>query len=102
MNDDTLDKNICLGFVGAHMVLSMKLISLAFDFGSGAIIDLPNIFEFMGYSFHVGTVIFGPWVSYHEYSKSLLIEKLPLVSFTEQTSKKQNGVKLKSASPVCL
>jgi len=64
------------------MVLSMKIISLAFDFGSGAIIDLPNIFEFMGYSFHVGTVIFGPWVSYHDYSRSLLIENLPLVSVT--------------------
>ena len=67
------------------MVLSMKIISLAFDFGSGAIIDLPNIFEFMGYSFHVGTVIFGPWVSYHDYSRSLLIENLPLVSVTVQT-----------------
>ncbi|XP_070193072.1 protein-serine O-palmitoleoyltransferase porcupine-like isoform X2 [Littorina saxatilis] len=63
---------------GAQMVLSMKIISLAFDFGSGAIIDLPNIFDFMGYSFHVGTVIFGPWVSYEDYHKSLMAEKLPL------------------------
>lgn len=61
---------------GAQMVLSMKIISLAFDFGSGAIIDLPNVFEFMGYCFHVGTVIFGPWVSYGDYSRSL--EQLPL------------------------
>ena len=68
--------------LGAQMVLSMKIISLAFDFGSGAIIDLPNIFEFMGYCFHVGTVIFGPWVSYHDYSRSLLVENLPLVSVT--------------------
>ncbi|KAL8580153.1 hypothetical protein ACOMHN_043038 [Nucella lapillus] len=63
---------------GAQMVLSMKIISLAFDYGSGAILDLPNIFEFMGYCFHVGTVVFGPWVSYEEYCRSLTTEKLPL------------------------
>lgn len=62
------------------MILSMKIISLAFDYGKGSIIDLPNIFEFTGYCFHVGTVIFGPWVSYEDYYKSLLVEKLPLVS----------------------
>lgn len=60
------------------MVLSMKIISLAFDFGAGSIIDLPSFMQFMGYCCHVGTVIFGPWVSYDDYSKSLLIEKLPL------------------------
>ncbi|KAK7503550.1 hypothetical protein BaRGS_00005089 [Batillaria attramentaria] len=65
---------------GAQMVLSMKIISLAFDFGSGAIIDLPNIFEFTGYCFHVGTVIFGPWVSYEDYHKAVMAERLPLTT----------------------
>ncbi|XP_076469446.1 protein-serine O-palmitoleoyltransferase porcupine-like [Babylonia areolata] len=63
---------------GAQMVLSMKIISLAFDYGSGAIMDLPNIFEFMGYCFHVGTVVFGPWVPYDDYYRSLVTERLPL------------------------
>ncbi|XP_041350006.1 protein-serine O-palmitoleoyltransferase porcupine-like isoform X2 [Gigantopelta aegis] len=52
---------------GAQMILSMKIISLAFDFGSGAVMDLPNIFEYLGYCLNVGTVIFGPWISYKEY-----------------------------------
>ena len=61
------------------MLLSMRMISLAFDYGRGAIINLPNIAEFMGYSFHVGTVLFGPWVSYEHYYRSVLLERLPMV-----------------------
>jgi porcupine-like protein len=76
-------KAVNAGFVaGAQMVLSMKMISLAFDFGAGVIIDLPSIMQFMGYCCHVGTVVFGPWVSYEDYSRSLLTEKLPLVGLT--------------------
>lgn len=63
---------------GAQMVMSMKIISLAFDFGSGAIIDMPSVFEYVGYCFHVGTAVFGPWVSYQEYYRSVMVEHLPL------------------------
>ncbi|PVD24900.1 hypothetical protein C0Q70_15393 [Pomacea canaliculata] len=60
------------------MILSMKIISVAFDYGSGAIIDLPNMAEYVGYCFHVGTVIFGPWISYQDYFRGLLTDILPL------------------------
>ena len=50
------------------MVLAMKLISLAFDLDSGAVRDLPSFWDYVGYLFHVGTVIFGPWISYHDYT----------------------------------
>jgi len=53
------------------MVLAMKLISLAFDLDSGAVRDVPNIFHYGGYLFHVGSVLFGPWISYHDYLSAL-------------------------------
>ena len=47
----------------------MKIISLGIDVAQGDIADLPNVFEFMGYCFNVGSVIFGPWISYAQYYK---------------------------------
>ncbi|XP_071082740.1 protein-serine O-palmitoleoyltransferase porcupine-like [Haliotis cracherodii] len=52
---------------GAQMILSMKIISVSFDLGNGTVTSLPTIFEFLGYSLNVGTVVFGPWVSYQDY-----------------------------------
>ncbi|CAL1542738.1 unnamed protein product, partial [Lymnaea stagnalis] len=49
----------------------MKIISLGVDVGKGAVPKLPNIFEYSGYCFNVGTVIFGPWVSYNQYIRIL-------------------------------
>ena len=60
-----------LNIPGAQMVLSMKVISLAFDMDHGSVTDLPRLWEFCGYVFHVGSVIFGPWVNYQEYSNLL-------------------------------
>lgn len=54
---------------GSQMLLSMKLISLAFDTGSVEKVMPPPIATF-GYLFHPGTVIFGPWVSYSTYITS--------------------------------
>ena len=59
---------VCTLFLGAQMILAMKVISLGFDLDSGAIRDMPSFFEYIGYVFHVGTLIFGPWISYHDYS----------------------------------
>ncbi|GFO15600.1 cysteine n-palmitoyltransferase porcupine [Plakobranchus ocellatus] len=56
---------------GSQIILSMKIISLGIDIGSGEIPDVPNVFEYMGYCFNVGSVIFGPWISYTQYYKLL-------------------------------
>jgi len=53
------------------MILAMKLISVAFDLDSGAIRDFPNIFDFGGYLFQIGSILFGPWTSYHDYLTAL-------------------------------
>ena len=49
------------------MVLAMKVISLAFDLQGGALQDLPSVWEYCGYVFHVGSVIFGPWIGFQDY-----------------------------------
>lgn len=67
-------------FTGAQMILSMKVISLAFDISSGAVEVLPSLLEVTGYLFHVGTVIFGPWVSFQEYKNILFQNQRPFVS----------------------
>lgn len=56
---------------GAQMMLAMKLISLAFDLDSGAVRELPGIWDYAGYVLHVGSVIFGPWISYQDYATLL-------------------------------
>ena len=56
---------------GAQMVLAMKLISLAFDLDSGSVRDCPGLFHYGGYLFHVGSVLFGPWISFHDYMSAI-------------------------------
>lgn len=60
---------IGLCVLGCQMLLAMKLISLAFDYGY---LDknIPSTISCCGYLFHVGTVIFGPWTSYASYVSS--------------------------------
>lgn len=66
---------------GAHIILSMKIISLGIDIGEeGSVLNLPNIVEYMGYCFNVGSVVFGPWVSYRQYCQLLEKESNPLAS----------------------
>lgn len=54
---------------GSQMILAMKIISLGFDVDSS--IKFPSLIECFGYYFCVGSVIFGPWVSYINYMKLL-------------------------------
>ncbi|KAG8197226.1 hypothetical protein JTE90_011380 [Oedothorax gibbosus] len=63
------DKKLWHRIRGCQMLLAMKLISLAFDYGY---LDknIPSIIPCCGYLFHVGTVIFGPWTSYSSYMSS--------------------------------
>lgn len=57
------------------MVLVMKLISLAFDLDKG-VISRPNILEYFGYSVSVGSVIFGPFMTYTDYCQILVGKRM--------------------------
>jgi porcupine-like protein len=63
------------------MVLAMKVISVGFDMDSGLLLKAPGISEFMGYAFNVGTVIFGPWISFLEYMTILQLRERKMVKF---------------------
>lgn len=58
------------------MVVAMKAISLAFDLDRGVVTSVPSPIEFMGYIYFVGTVIFGPWISFNSYKEALEGRKL--------------------------
>ncbi|CAL8367275.1 unnamed protein product [Lota lota] len=61
---------------GSQMVVAMKAISLAFDLDRGVVSSVPSPIEFMGYIYFVGTVIFGPWISFNSYKDALEGRKL--------------------------
>lgn len=61
---------------GSQMVVAMKAISLAFDLDRGVVPTLPSLGEFMGYVLFVGTIIFGPWISYSSYKEAIESRKL--------------------------
>uniref|UniRef100_A0A8C5FXZ9 Porcupine O-acyltransferase n=1 Tax=Gadus morhua TaxID=8049 RepID=A0A8C5FXZ9_GADMO len=61
---------------GSQMVVAMKAISLAFDLDRGVVKSVPSPIEFMGYIYFVGTVIFGPWISFNSYKDALEGRKL--------------------------
>ncbi|KAL4225879.1 hypothetical protein ACF0H5_013867 [Mactra antiquata] len=66
---------------GAQIILSMKIIGVAFDLSNGSMIEFPDIFAYFGYNFCVGTVIFGPWISFTEYKHILSQHKRPMKIF---------------------
>ncbi|KAM3618798.1 uncharacterized protein V6R79_025076 [Siganus canaliculatus] len=61
---------------GSQMVVAMKAISLAFDLERGAVGALPSPAEFLGYALFVGTVVFGPWISFSSYKNATESSKL--------------------------
>ncbi|XP_023675142.1 protein-serine O-palmitoleoyltransferase porcupine isoform X1 [Paramormyrops kingsleyae] len=61
---------------GSQMVVAMKAISLAFDLDRGVVPTVPSPIEFMGYIYFVGTVIFGPWISFNSYKEAIESRKL--------------------------
>ncbi|XP_024240109.1 protein-serine O-palmitoleoyltransferase porcupine-like isoform X2 [Oncorhynchus tshawytscha] len=63
---------------GSQMVVAMKAISLAFDLDRGVVTNVPSPVEFMGYIYFVGTVIFGPWISFNSYREAIEGRKLSL------------------------
>lgn len=66
----------CFRRPGSQMVVAMKAISLAFDLDRGVVASVPSPIEFMGYIYFVGTVIFGPWISFNSYKEALEGRKL--------------------------
>ncbi|KAM4562979.1 protein-serine O-palmitoleoyltransferase porcupine-like isoform 2-T2 [Odontesthes bonariensis] len=56
---------------GSQMVVAMKVISLAFDLDRRAVANLPSPAEFLGYVLFVGTVVFGPWISFSTYKNAV-------------------------------
>lgn len=66
----------CCCHPGSQMVVAMKAISLAFDLDRGVVTSVPSPVEFMGYIYFVGTVIFGPWISFNSYKEALEGRKL--------------------------
>lgn len=61
---------------GAQMIVAMKAVSLGFDVDRGIVRCIPSPVEFMGYVYFVGTVIFGPWISFTSYQQALNGQKL--------------------------
>ena len=64
------------------MVVAMKVISIGFDLDQGLIPSLPAVWQYAGYLFHPGSVIFGPWISFREYNTLPKLKKNKLVMIT--------------------
>nr|XP_061802440.1 protein-serine O-palmitoleoyltransferase porcupine-like isoform X2 [Nerophis lumbriciformis] len=56
---------------GSQIVVAMKAVSLAFDLDRGVVSEVPSPIQFMGYIYYVGTIIFGPWISFNSYKEAL-------------------------------
>ncbi|MBN3291285.1 PORCN palmitoleoyltransferase, partial [Polypterus senegalus] len=72
--------------LGSQMVVAMKAISLAFDLDRGVVAAIPSPVEFMGYIYFVGTVIFGPWISFTSYLQASESRKLTAAWFFKVSS----------------
>ncbi|XP_067832354.1 protein-serine O-palmitoleoyltransferase porcupine-like [Heptranchias perlo] len=68
---------------GAQMIVAMKAISLGFDLDQGSVGAMPSPAEFMGYIYFVGTVIFGPWISFNTYLLAVESKKMSFAWFTK-------------------
>uniref|UniRef100_A0A671KNJ7 Protein-serine O-palmitoleoyltransferase porcupine-like n=1 Tax=Sinocyclocheilus anshuiensis TaxID=1608454 RepID=A0A671KNJ7_9TELE len=66
---------------GSQMVVAMKAVSLAFDLDKGIVEKFPSPVEFMGYIYFVGTVIFGPWISFNSYMDAVESRKFSVSWF---------------------
>ena len=53
------------------MIVAMKAVSLGFDLDRGEVGAVPSPVEFMGYLYFVGTIVFGPWISFHRYLEAV-------------------------------
>ncbi|KAG1689898.1 Protein-serine O-palmitoleoyltransferase porcupine [Nymphon striatum] len=56
---------------GIQMVLVMRVISVSLDHSNSLIPSVPSLPEYLGYTLCVGTLMFGPWISFNDYVCSL-------------------------------
>ncbi|WAR27134.1 PORCN-like protein [Mya arenaria] len=73
-----IQKTVWHSLRGAQIILSMKVIGVAFDLSCGSMVEFPSVFAYFGYNFCVGTVIFGPWISFSEYRHILAQHRRPM------------------------
>ncbi|XP_076859979.1 protein-serine O-palmitoleoyltransferase porcupine [Brachyhypopomus gauderio] len=81
-----MDTNSWHKMRGSQMVVAMKAISLAFDLDKGIVKNVPSPVEFMGYIYFVGTIIFGPWISFNSYRDAVKGRKLNASWFVKVVS----------------
>ena len=55
---------------GLLLITAMKIVSVSID-RDRKVQNLPNLVEFFGYCLHPGSLIFGPWISFQEYTLSI-------------------------------
>uniref|UniRef100_A0A2I3GZ88 Protein-serine O-palmitoleoyltransferase porcupine n=1 Tax=Nomascus leucogenys TaxID=61853 RepID=A0A2I3GZ88_NOMLE len=67
----SLSSHCWLKCMGAQMIVAMKAVSLGFDLDRGEVGTVPSPVEFMGYLYFVGTIVFGPWISFHSYLQAV-------------------------------
>uniref|UniRef100_V9KUC5 Protein-serine O-palmitoleoyltransferase porcupine n=1 Tax=Callorhinchus milii TaxID=7868 RepID=V9KUC5_CALMI len=70
---------------GAQMIVAMKAISLGFDMDQGSVTTIPSPVQFMGYIYFVGTVIFGPWISFNSYLQAVESQRMSFAWFRKVT-----------------
>ncbi|XP_064473674.1 protein-serine O-palmitoleoyltransferase porcupine-like [Ornithodoros turicata] len=63
---------------GSQMIIAMKVISVALDVDRG-LYSLPSISGTLGYLLHVGTCVFGPWISFLDYLGSVEAVELDVI-----------------------
>ncbi len=84
------------------MVVAMKAVSLAFDLDKGIVEKFPSPVEFMGYIYFVGTVIFGPWISFSSYMDAIETRKLVSLKFCSNINKNERVLRASQVLPPAL
>jgi porcupine-like protein len=68
-----MDKELWFSIRGTEMILNMKIVSLVFDLDNENKLT-SNDFDLLNYLNYLSsfcTVIFGPWISFHDYLNCL-------------------------------
>lgn len=72
------DTNIWHQVRGPALIISMKVISLAFDISSTKIAELPPVYEYCSYMLCPANCVLGPWCSFEDYKYSYRPSKFSL------------------------
>ena len=58
------------------MISVMKQISLGFDIDLGLVTSVPNSLQYFGYVHCASSVIFGPFLTYQEYTQIAMAKRI--------------------------